>query len=375
MKKLIIIALAALPYIGQAQSVDFTVKAKVAKATAANVAHLLYYEGTKPIYLTAKLEDGGYSFKGVAPYPMNASFFMDDHGIGYTHGFPDKLSICLESTPINISVSDSTKYGKIIGGPYNNDYQQYKDFMESATKLADLLNGQIIIGNQNKLPKEKLDGLRRQMKVAVETWSSRNAEYVKTHPKSYSSIAALSYVCGSHADLAVVKPLYNSLSPSLKATTTGQELNRRILANQSTKIGEIAPLFTQNDTSGRPVGLKDFRGKYVLLDFWASWCGPCRAENPNYVKNYKTYHDKGFEMLGVSLDKEGDKQKWIDAIHKDGLLWTQVSDLKYWANSAGKLYDVRAVPQNFLIDPQGRIIATNLRGDDLQKKLAEVFDK
>ncbi len=375
MKKIILIALAALPFIGHAQEQTYTVTAKVANATDANVAHLVYYIGTSPVFLTSKLENSEYVFKGTAPYPMTASFFLDDKGIGYVHGFQDKLSICLENGDISISATDSVKYGKVKGGPYNKDYQEYKNFTAPATNLADLLNGEIVIGMQNKVPNEQLDGFKSQMKIAVEAWQQRNAEYVKTHPNSYSSIQALSYVCGVHPDLTIVKPLFDGLSSDLQATTTGQKLKNRLIATQSTQLGAMAPLFTQNDTTGKPISLKDFRGKYVLLDFWASWCGPCRAENPNYVKNYQKYHDKGFDMLGVSFDKQGDKQKWIAAIHKDGLLWTQVSDLQYWENSVGKIYDIRSIPQNFLIDPTGKIIATNLRGDDLEKKLEEIFSK
>jgi peroxiredoxin len=139
-------------------------------------------------------------------------------------------------------------------------------------------------------------------------------------------------------------------------------------------LGSKAADITQNDPAGKPVSLASLHGKYVLVDFWASWCAPCRAENPNVVKLYKQYQDKGFTVFGVSLDAEASKAAWIKAIAIDGLAWTQVSDLKGWANAAAKTYDVKSIPQNFLIDPNGVIIAKNLRGEELAKKLASLFN-
>jgi len=199
-------------------------------------------------------------------------------------------------------------------------------------------------------------------------------KFIRANPGSYLSLLALSSL-GPSPDPNEMDPLYNGLDDKIKNTEAGKLIKRQIDALKPTQIGAIAPDFTQNDINGNPVKLSSFRGKYVLVDFWASWCGPCRQENPNLVAAYNQFKGKNFTILGVSLDKPDGKADWLNAIKSDGLAWTQVSDLNFWNNEVAVLYAVQSIPHNFLIDPTGKIIAKDLRGSDLTDKLAEIFGK
>ncbi len=214
-------------------------------------------------------------------------------------------------------------------------------------------------------------GIAQKKELTKEEYIAR----VKAAPDSISTLVDLRRVGGYDPVYPELQALYNNLSNNVKNSTEGKEFQDYLNTLETVQIGKIAPAFTQNDTSGNPVQLADFKGKYVLLDFWASWCAPCRRENPNLVKSYAKYQKDGFEILGVSMDKASDKAKWLKAIQDDGLTWKQVGDLKGWDNEAGVMYDVKAIPMNFLVDPNGKIIAKYLRGEELDKKLAEIFKK
>jgi len=286
------------------------------------------------------------------------------------------LDLYLDKGDITVTGTDSIATAKITGSPINDDFKRL------TTKLASVNNrANAVIAGANAAPAvqqetaEFQNDIQAKLKVLQTEQEGVLKGFVKNNPNSYLSLMALSSLGGPTADPKELEPLYASLSPDLKETEAGHQMGVAINELKATAIGAMAPDFTQNDAAGTPIKLSSFRGKYVLIDFWASWCGPCRQENPNVVRVFNKYKTKKFTILGVSLDKPDAKADWMAAVAHDGLAWTQVSDLKFWNNEVAALYFVRSIPQNFLIDPDGKIIAKDLRGGDLENKLAEIFGK
>ncbi len=285
----------------------------------------------------------------------------------------DRMPLYLESGTINIIAKDSLKFAKVTGSKSHVEFDKLVKSEQPFNKKAAELGEQYREFSKAK-DKEGMAKTEEEFdKLSDEKSEAVYHRYLKTNPNSPIALYVLNQYVGYDLNVPKVEPLFKGLSDKNKKSVAGVAFSERLETARKTAVGAMAMAFTQNDTLGNSVTLASFKGKYVLVDFWASWCGPCRAENPNVVKAFNEYKDKGFTVLGISLDQPGKHQAWMDAIHKDNLTWTQLSDLKGWKNEVSTMYGISAIPQNLLIDPSGKIIAKNIRGEELNKTLAEVI--
>ena len=379
MRRLFLYIIICLPLLAFGQNPEhFTITCKVGNLKPIAKAYLVYKLGANRMLDSAENVNGGFTFNGQIIYPTNAYLVLDHIGIGFTHldSTADVLSFYIEKGEYSITSADSVSKAQITGSKINDDNKKLMAQLRPLVNEAEAIkveDQKTSVAQQNT--SEYQNAMQEKLKRLQISEQAILKVFILSNPDSYLSLLALGSVGGPLPNPSELDSLYSSLSQRLKETETAKVFKQKLDALKVTAIGTIAPDFVQSDVNGVPVKLSSFRGKYVLVDFWASWCGPCRQENPNVVKAYNKYKDKNFTILGVSLDRESGRENWIAAIKNDGLTWTQVSDLKYWQNEAAALYQVTAIPANFLIGPDGKIIAKNLRGRDLENKLEEVLTK
>jgi peroxiredoxin len=338
---------------------------------------------------TAEVKNGEYHFNGE---------LKDDEAIGLNISaayedieHSDRFLVFIDKGQLNI-LSDSTLSNFTVSGSAAKAQQQFEDMKKNMNaELAAVKK--LMAGEGFKTDKKLQAEVQSKNSHALGQGMSDMYGYVKKNPQNrISPYATLFLIELPFLQLPGKDTLMRLLPPRARKDKLGQAVERAYLRSKNTTdsltnaaiarnkeamskivMGTQAPDFTANDVNGKPVSLSSFSGKYVLIDFWASWCAPCRVENPGLVKTYNKYKDKGFTIISVSLDTEATRGAWLRAIAKDGLSWTQVSDLKGWKSDINQLYGIGIIPQNFLLDTNGTLIGKNLQNGELSTKLGSIL--
>jgi peroxiredoxin len=313
-----------------------------------------------------------FFFKGTIGAPVRASLYRNQNP-KYANDMFDYATVYLEKGNIVLSSADTLLHAKNSGTPLNKDYAELAaallPFNEKGRTLRDP-------SSLNATELKDTAFVAAVTKKVVDHSASMvpvKFAFIDSHLSSFVSLTTLSELVRDSKNLREVDERFSRLSPLLRISAGGVALQNSIAAGKKIKLGTHAPNFSQPDNFGKLINLSDYKGKYILLDFWASWCGACRAENPNLLVAYNRYKDKGFLVVSVSIDEAKDKLAWLKAIEDDKMPWTQLADLKGNQNEPYQLYGITTIPANVLISPEGIVIARDLKREELHGKLASIF--
>lgn len=367
LKTVIVLLLVALAGFGQAKS--FTLEGKFSGGGEVPAKVFLDYVNEKGWqHDSAEVNGGIYRFSGTLVEPTLVSL-----GLAEAESSEGGIQLFLGAESVLVTHEDHFRNLRVSGSVAHSDFEQLtsqaRPYMVKMDSLVAAFRA------------AKKAGEQERVNYLQEAWESVNLEmrnlvfgaFVKAHPYSPAALYALQQFAGNDLDTRRVEPLFNNLSEEQRSWPGAIALAERIAEAKKTEIGKMAPEFSQADSTGKKIALKSLRGQYLLLDFWASWCGPCRAANPELIKVYQQFHHRGFQVLGVALERNGARRQWLKAIHDDRLPWLQVAEFQYFDNTAARQYGIQAIPQNFLLDPNGVIIARNLSAPELARQLEHLL--
>ena len=367
LKKIIVFSSLVLVYAScDTSSSTLKIKGNTDLPDGTDLYHLVADQNNQPKTLdTIKVNSGYFELKTEIIEP-NIHFLQID---GKQGTFP----FIAENGTVDIQVyKDSLAASEAKGTVSNDDFMRYK----SETKIyIESLNG---IGNdlqQAMILKDSLlaEDLKEQYQDVRDQIENYELNFIKDSPNSLISVLILErFVTNKIIPISESKSIFETFSNQIKNTNSGRIIQKQLEATPKAEVGQIAPSFKGSSPTGDKFVLENKLGKITIIDFWASWCRPCRVENPNLVQLYRKNKDRGLNIIGVSLDRE--KSKWVQAIEDDGLIWDHVSNLKFWNDPIAKLYKVSAIPATFILDENGVIIARDLRGIALYNKVEELLN-
>lgn len=345
----------------QKKSNTYTIKGTV-KGLPDSKVYISHVINNKEVFDSAEVKNEKFVLSGAAPGPY--FYFISFEKM------KGLIPLFVENAAMTISTDTNLKDTRIIGSQTQILYNEFSNIYDYIHKKAGIPNRKFQQFNQTKDSSLYYDAKKEWDEIGVEA-DSLYVDFVKRHPASPVSAFVIIDRFINYTNPPMIEKSYALLQPGALNSLYGKRVTEYRKTQQLTAIG-AKPAFTLADTTGKKVSLKDFKGQYVLVDFWASWCVPCRRENPNIVKAYAKYHNKGFEVVAISLD---DKQApWVKAIDTDSLPWKHLSDLKGWKSELALKYGINSIPSNFLVNKEGAIIAKDLRGKDLEAKLEELLN-
>lgn len=356
---------------GAAQS-GFIIEGEISGASG--IKSLYFTQGafhsvSSPKVTRVQVLNGKFSMKGTLtePAPGYISLTAD-----YKKDPAQSKQFILDKGRIRIQINGKLADAMVSGSKAQDDLQRFNaSHVPYFNKLKELNEASAMLSQAGVSADSISSRFYVPLRDAGRAAAASQRDFVKNNPSAFMSLLLIPEIVKVSNDYFESDSLFKLLDAEITAGATAKTIRGYIETGKKVSVGASAPDFALSDTSGKKVHLSSLKGKYVLLDFWAAWCKPCRRENPNILKAYTIFKDKGFTVFGVSLDRE--RKNWVKAILQDNLSWQQVSDLKYWSSEAALLYGVRRIPGNFLLDPEGKIIARNLMGPDLVEKLNEVL--
>lgn len=349
---------------------SYSIQGRITGFPGSGKAFLMFRDGDRKVYDSAIVQGGIFNFTGTVQEPTEGNLYVrpekpvSDRSSGRSEGESMRLMVEPGKTVIE---GEHLNAATVTGAKNQQDLMAYHKAVEQAGDSA----YQVWKSQLGTLPEDSAASFHRLLYARAAKSRDAMLRFVETHPASPVSFDVFRQSTVYISNPEMVERMHAVLEPAFGTRPLFKEAAGRLNMVIKLAVGKPAINFTQTDDHGRSVSLSDTRGKFVLIDFWASWCGPCRAEYPHLKKAYAKFRDKNFEIIGISLDDK--KTAWLDAIHSNGFEWIQLSDLKGRENAVAKAYGVAAIPQNFLVDPQGNIVARNLRGTELEEKLAQLI--